>query len=147
MGNKPRAAMAVMVTALLMASAAQARVAPPSSVPPPVSVPSARSAANPSSTSCPLTFSFASYGAGIDRTALTRIDAMLAHDRRVTRVDRQQQGREGETTLCVHTRRASDVRRIAQAARRLVPASPRGPVQAASPTRQYWQVNQRGWNE
>lgn len=114
----------------LMAVSADARVSAPRSAP--IAAP------------CPLTLQFGSYAMGIDAGALSRIDSLLARDRAVVHVDRQRWGREGEVTLCVHTRRSADVRRIAQAARRLVPASPRGPVSAATPAGPLWTINQRG---
>ena len=121
----------------LMAASAEARMSAPSSAP----------AAAPVAAPCPLSFQFGSYAMGIDAGALSRIDALLARDRGVVQVDRQRQGREGEVTLCVQTRRAGDVRRIAQAARRLVPASPRGPVSAHSSTRLLWEVHRRSMGQ
>ena len=112
-----------------------------------MSAPPSASAAAPVAASCPLSFQFGSYAMGIDAGALSRIDALLARDRGVVQVERQRQGREGEVTLCVQTRRAGDVRRIAQAARRLVPASPRGPVSAHSPTRPLWEVHRRSMGQ
>jgi hypothetical protein len=126
----------------LMAVSADARVsAPPAEAAATRSATGAASEAAP----CPLTLQFGSYAMGIDAGALSRIDALLARDRAVVHVDRQRWGREGEVTLCVHTRRSGDVQRIARAARRLVPTSPRGPVSAATPTGPLWTINQRGF--
>ena len=81
---------------------------------------------------CPLTVSFGSYAMGIDTAALRKVDALLAHDRGVRSVDRQHWGREGETTLCVKTRRSADARRLARRIRMLLPARPRGPITVAT---------------
>lgn len=77
---------------------------------------------------CPLVVSFGSYGAGIDRPTLVRVEALLARDRTVTNVARYPWGREGEVTLCVRARGNSDLVRIANRIRAALPARTRGPV-------------------
>jgi hypothetical protein len=82
---------------------------------------------NPAPANCPLTIGFSSYGAGIDRSSQA-IERLLAGDRAVRAVTRHGWGREGEITLCVRTRSGTDANRLFRAARRLIPARPRGPV-------------------
>ena len=83
---------------------------------------------DPGPTDCPLAVGFSSYGAGTDRTSRQAIDQLLAGDRGVRAVSRHVWGREGEVTLCVRTRSSADAARLFHAARRLIPARPRGPV-------------------
>ncbi len=78
---------------------------------------------------CPLTVSFGSYGPGIDRPTLVRMESRLQGDRRVRDVSRHQWGREGEVTLCVRPRRFADARPLVAELRAMIPARPRGPVE------------------
>lgn len=73
--------------------------------------------------SCPLTVQFGSYGTGIDRPTLKRVEDLLRRERRVAKVERYRWGREGEVTLCARTRSASDARRLFA---RIKPMLPRG---------------------
>jgi hypothetical protein len=82
---------------------------------------------SPAPADCPLTIGYSSYGAGIDRS-FDAVERLLAGDRAVRAVTRHGWGREGETTLCVRTRSGADAARLFHAARRLIPARPRGPV-------------------
>lgn len=78
---------------------------------------------------CPLTISFGSYGPGIDRPTLVRMESRLQRDRRVGNVSSHRWGREGEVTLCVRPRRGADARPLAADLRAMIPARPRGPVE------------------
>lgn len=77
---------------------------------------------------CAVRVQFGSYAMGIDRVAFDRVQALLKRDRGVRGVDAQRWGREGETTLCVRTRRASDARRLFGRVKAALPAKPRGPI-------------------
>lgn len=77
---------------------------------------------------CPLRIDFASYGAGIDRAAREKVEALLRGDRAVTGVEPFGWGREGEVTLCVRVRRADAAERLLRQVKALIPANPRGPV-------------------
>lgn len=77
---------------------------------------------------CAVRVQFGSYAMGIDRGAFDRVQALLRRDRGVRAVEAQRWGREGETTLCVRTRRASDARRLFGRVRAVLPAKPRGPI-------------------
>ncbi len=77
---------------------------------------------------CPFTIGFSSYGAGIDRPALLRVEHMLGVNRAVRGVSRHLWGREGEVTLCVRARRQGDYAGIARSVRQLLPPRPRGPI-------------------
>jgi hypothetical protein len=107
---------------------------PPPPPPPPAATPPAPPAsggiglAGHASPPCPLTVSFASYGAGIDAPARGRVEALLASDRGVTGFQANQWGREGEVTFCVRTRAPADAARLYQAIRLVVPPNPRGPI-------------------
>jgi hypothetical protein len=78
--------------------------------------------------SCPLLVVFGSYGAGIDRPTLERVEEYLAGERTVTNVGRYPWGREGEVTLCVRARGSADLVRIGNRIRAAIPARPRGPI-------------------
>jgi len=78
---------------------------------------------------CPLTVSFGSYGPGIDRPTLIRMESRLQRDRRVRDVSRHRWGREGEVTLCVRPRRFADARPLVADLRAMIPPRPRGPVE------------------
>ena len=77
---------------------------------------------------CAVRVQFGSYALGIDRPAFERVRALLARDRGVRAVDQQHWGREGETTLCVRTRRPGDARRLFGRVTAALPAKPRGPI-------------------
>ncbi|MDH4745195.1 hypothetical protein OMP43_14335 [Sphingomonas sp. CBMAI 2297] len=77
---------------------------------------------------CAVRVQFGSYAMGIDRPAFERVRALLARDRGVRAVEQQHWGREGETTLCVRTRRPSDARRLFGRVQAALPAKPRGPI-------------------
>lgn len=77
---------------------------------------------------CAVNVQFGSYAMGIDRGALNRVTALLAKDRGVRAVGEQRWGREGEVTLCVRVRKASDMRRLFTRVRSVLPRDPRGPV-------------------
>ena len=77
---------------------------------------------------CAVSVRFGSYAMGIDGPAFERVRALLARERGVRAVDEQHWGREGETTLCVRTRRAGDARRLFGRVKAALPAKPRGPI-------------------
>jgi hypothetical protein len=77
---------------------------------------------------CALRVDFSSYAMGIDRGMFARVEALLAADRGVTKVERSPWGREGEVTLCARTRSGRDATRLFRAIVSLAPARPRGPV-------------------
>ncbi|WP_180140737.1 hypothetical protein [Sphingomonas sp. R-74633] len=77
---------------------------------------------------CAVSVQFGSYAMGIDRPAFERVRTLLAHDRGVLTVEHQRWGREGETTLCVQLRKASDTRRVFGRVKAALPARPKGPV-------------------
>ena len=77
---------------------------------------------------CGLTVTFGSYAMGIDRGTLAKVEALLAGDSAVTRVDRHPWGREGELTLCIHTRSAREAKDLFYRVKPLFPAKPRGPL-------------------
>ena len=77
---------------------------------------------------CAVRVQFGSYAMGIDRVALERVQAVLKRTRGVRTVAAQRWGREGETTLCVATRRTSDVRRVFGRITAALPRTPRGPI-------------------
>lgn len=77
---------------------------------------------------CAVSVQFASYAMGIDRPAFDRVQALLKRDRGVRAVEVQRWGREGETNLCVQTRKAGDARRIFGRVKAALPAKPRGPI-------------------
>lgn len=77
---------------------------------------------------CAVSVRFGSYAMGIDHAAFQRVRALLGHDRSVVAVEQQHWGREGETTLCVQLRRASDARKLFGRVKAVLPAKPRGPI-------------------
>lgn len=77
---------------------------------------------------CAVSIQFGSYAMGIDGPAFERVRALLARDRGVRAVDQRHWGREGETTLCVRTRRPGDARRLFGRVKAALPATPRGPI-------------------
>jgi hypothetical protein len=81
---------------------------------------------------CPLVIGFASYGAGIDRSALRTIEDLLARDPAVETVESHHWGREGEVTLCVRVRTKEDAERLFRLTRDAVPADPRAPVSVST---------------
>lgn len=78
---------------------------------------------------CPLIVAFSSYGAGIDRPTLVRVEQLLNADRGVRRVTSHRWGREGEVSLCARTRSLADAHRLSRRIRGMIPARPRGPIQ------------------
>jgi hypothetical protein len=105
---------------LLAAAAADARApAPPLRRGGPPSIPS----------NCTITIAFSSYGAGIDRPTLVRMERMLHADRRVGGMSRHPWGREGEVTLCLRVPRARNVHALATDLNEMIPRRPRGPIQ------------------
>jgi hypothetical protein len=109
-----------IAAALLVSTAADARApAAPLRRGGPPSVPS----------NCSITIAFGSYGAGIDRPTLVRMERMLRVDRRVGGMSRHPWGREGEVTLCLRVPRARNVRALAADLNEMIPRRPRGPVQ------------------
>ncbi|MDF7773825.1 hypothetical protein P1X14_01075 [Sphingomonas sp. AOB5] len=77
---------------------------------------------------CSLTVAFGSYAMGIDQPTLARTERLLRRDAGVRRTTSHRWGREGEVTLCVITKRASDARRLFQRIKTTLPRNPRGPV-------------------
>lgn len=77
---------------------------------------------------CAVSVRFGSYAMGIDQAAFERVRGLLARDRGVRGVEAQRWGREGETTLCVRTRRPADARRLFGRVKAVLPARPRGPI-------------------
>ncbi|MEI9852251.1 MAG: hypothetical protein WDN24_16935 [Sphingomonas sp.] len=75
---------------------------------------------------CPLTVTFASYGAGIDSGALEAVEKLLAG----VPVTRHRWGREGEVTLCA--RPASDGEALFRRIKTVFPARPRGPLSVST---------------
>lgn len=86
---------------------------------------------------CPLLVVFGSYGAGIDRPTLDRVEHYLAGERTVTNVSRHPWGREGEVTLCVRARGSADLVRIGNRVRAAIPARPRGPITVENHARRW----------
>ena len=82
---------------------------------------------------CTISMVFGSFGPGIDRPTLTRVERLLRSDRRVRNFSSHPWGREGEVTLCVHLRRASDAAPLGRQLRRMIPARPRGPIELHAP--------------
>ncbi len=105
-----------LIAAALGASAAEARRGRPAR------------GGEPVPADCALTIAFASYAMGIDRPAYRAVQQLLSADRAVRAVSEHRWGREGEVTLCARARSRADAERLFHAARRLVPARPRGPV-------------------
>lgn len=81
----------------------------------------------PTEPKCDLSVSFGSYAAGIDGPALAAVRRILA-DGAVRSVEDFAGGPEGETYLCVRTRRAADATRLFNRIRAILPAAPRGPI-------------------
>lgn len=132
-----RPAVLLLLFPLAACMAAENAPAPQATVPtpPPVIAPAPPpAAADAQSAACPLTITFASYGAGTDGPARERITALLVGDRVVTGFDTRPWGREGEATLCVRTRTPADSARLFERARALVPPRPRGPISLATTT-------------
>lgn len=77
---------------------------------------------------CSLVIGFSSYAVGIDTTAYRNVRQLLGRDRAVRAVTEHGMGREGEVTLCAHTRGAADANRLFHAIHRILPARPRGPI-------------------
>jgi len=111
------------------------RVPPPPPPPPSPPPPNGHSAGETGyiAANCPLSVGFASYGAGIDGTTRSRVEALLVSDRTVTGFQAHRWGREGEVTLCVRTRAPADAARLFAAIRLIVPARPRGPISLHTP--------------
>lgn len=101
----------------------------PSSPPPPPDTVATGSRVN---TSCQFNVTFASFGAGIDNSARERVEALLVSDRRVIGFDTSRWGREGEVTLCVRTRSATDAAALFREVRTMVPSRPRGPIRLST---------------
>lgn len=79
---------------------------------------------------CSVSVSFASYGAGIDSASYARVQEYFrtANDK-VADVQVNKWGREGEKTLCIQARQASDAPRIFRDIASLVPpVADRGPI-------------------
>ena len=120
---------------LVVATAAEARVAPPPQLPQPVPMPAPRTAGpargfsipvDPSN--CAITVAFTSYGAGIDGATRARMERMLRTDRRVRTFTARPWGREGEVTFCIAAKRSADIYRLSRDLRTMVPRRPRGPI-------------------
>ncbi|HEX8192242.1 MAG TPA: hypothetical protein VF552_05025 [Allosphingosinicella sp.] len=90
---------------------------------------------------CALEIEFGSYAMGIDRTALARVEQLLAGDGAVTSVTRRNWGREGEITLCVSVRGAADRDRLFTAVSALFPARPHGPLSVTTDTGRVFRAN------
>lgn len=121
--------------ALVAATAAEARVAPPLERPQPVPMPAPREAGPTrgfslpvDASNCAITVAFTSYGAGIDGATRARMERMLRTDRRVRTFTARPWGREGEVTFCIAARRSADVYRLSRDLRNMVPRRPRGPI-------------------
>jgi hypothetical protein len=93
-----------------------------------LAMPAAAHAQDRPAPACALRVQFASYAMGIDRPVFDRVQLLFKRDAGVRGVGVQRWGREGETTLCVETRRASDARRLFGRVKAMLPAKPRGPI-------------------
>lgn len=71
---------------------------------------------------CSVTVSFGSYGMGVDRALVREVEAYLATEPRVTKVDRRLHGREGEFDLCLTVTPAAEARAIFLRIGALIPA-------------------------
>lgn len=111
----------IAAAALLAASAAGARVAPPMP----------RNGAPEVPRDCKITVAFGSYAAGIDQPTLARMQLLLRADRRVRRFTRHPWGREGEVTLCVYMRAHGGAGALSRQLRAMIPPRPRGPISVA----------------
>ena len=116
--------LAAVAATLFAAAGVTARVAPPGP-------------GTPVPRNCPLLVIFGSYGAGIDRPTLDRVEQYLAGERTVTNVGRYPWGREGEVTLCVRARGNADLVRIGNRIRAAIPARPRGPITVENHARRW----------
>lgn len=79
---------------------------------------------------CALTVRFGSYAMGIDRGSAERVVQLLTSDPAVTSLSRRRWGMEGEYTLCAETRSPAAAAALLEQIRALLPAEPRGPVEA-----------------
>lgn len=100
----------------------------PAITPPPAPAGQPQSNENAAPAACALEVQFGSYAMGIDRPTLGRVEALLARDAAVTKVERRPWGREGEVTLCASVGTAAEADRVARAVAALFPADPRGPL-------------------
>lgn len=89
---------------------------------------------------CDLKVEFASIGTGIDSDVLQKVDALLANDTSVAKVDRQRWGLEGETTLCVDTRTDADADRLFGAVKAIFPATSAKPLRVETRSGQRYQA-------
>ena len=113
-----------MKRSILLAAALLTTTAPAS-----MSAPSPTQAAPDNRDNCAISMIFGSFGPGIDRAALTRVERRLRTDRRVRNFTRHPWGREGEVTLCIRPVRFRDAPRLGQDLQRMIPARPRGPIE------------------
>ena len=109
----------LLAAAALLTTSAEARTLAPSPT----------QAAPDNRDNCAISMIFGSFGPGIDRPTLTRVERRLRTDRRVRDFTRHPWGREGEVTLCIHPVRFRDARRLGQDLQRMIPARPRGPIE------------------
>lgn len=77
---------------------------------------------------CAVSVQFGSYAMGIDRATFDKVQALLKRDARVSGVELERWGREGETTLCVQLRRDRDARAVFGRVKAALPARPKGPI-------------------
>ena len=92
---------------------------------------------------CPLKVDFGSYAMGIDSEAFDRVVRAMRYDRAVWGVQQRNWGREGERTLCIDVRKRSEVRRVFNRVKALVPRTPRGPVTVETRTGLKFVANRR----
>jgi hypothetical protein len=80
--------------------------------------------------SCAVYVYFGSYAMGIDHDTFLKTQAILKADKGVTKVERKNQGREGEQALCVHTKGKTSAKRVYQKITKLFSSKleHRGPV-------------------
>jgi hypothetical protein len=70
---------------------------------------------------------------GIDRQSAAAIENIVGRAPGISRVERMQEGREGEYSLAVTTRSASAACRLQQQMVLALPAKPRGPIRIVGP--------------
>lgn len=83
---------------------------------------------------CDLKVDFASIGTGIDGETLQKVDTLLSGDTGISTIDRNRWGKEGEITLCVHTRTAADADRLFEAVKKAFPTSSVKPLAVETAT-------------
>lgn len=78
---------------------------------------------------CDVQVSYGSFGPGVDTPLKQRIADMVANDPAVIEASEEGWGREGETTLCLHTQDRAAADRLFEAIVALLPVeAPRAPT-------------------